>query len=43
MPAELVQQLLDGLTVGMVYALLAAGLSVIFGVMHVINFAHGEL
>lgn len=39
----LVQQLLDGLTVGMAYALLAAGLSVIFGVMHVINFAHGEL
>ncbi len=38
-----VQQLLDGLTVGMVYVLLAAGLSVIFGVMHVINFAHGEL
>ncbi|WP_267161328.1 ABC transporter permease [Halovenus salina] len=38
-----VQGLLDGLTVGMVYVLLAAGLSVIFGVMHVINFAHGEL
>jgi len=43
MVEALVQQLLDGLTVGMVYALLAAGLSVIFGVMHVINFAHGEL
>ncbi len=39
----LIQQLLDGLTVGIVYVLLAAGLSVIFGVMHVINFAHGEL
>jgi len=38
-----VQNILDGLTVGMVYVLLAAGLSVIFGVMHVINFAHGEL
>jgi len=38
-----IQQLLDGLTVGMGYALLAAGLSVIFGVMYVINFAHGEL
>lgn len=38
-----VQQILDGLTVGMVYVLLAAGLSVIFGVMNVINFAHGEL
>ncbi len=39
----LIQQLLDGLTIGVVYVLLAAGLSVIFGVMHVINFAHGEL
>jgi branched-chain amino acid transport system permease protein len=38
-----IQQLLDGLTVGMGYALIAAGLSVIFGVMYVINFAHGEL
>ncbi|MFC7212942.1 ABC transporter permease [Saliphagus sp. GCM10025334] len=37
------QGLLDGLTVGLIYVLLAAGLSVIFGVMHVINFAHGEL
>jgi len=43
MVEALVQQLLDGLTVGMVYALLASGLSVIFGVMNVINFAHGEL
>lgn len=41
--SAILQQLLDGLTVGMVYVLLAAGLSVIFGVMHVINFAHGEL
>ena len=38
-----IQQLLDGLTVGIVYVLIAAGLSVIFGVMNVINFAHGEL
>ncbi|AFZ72463.1 ABC transporter permease [Natronobacterium gregoryi] len=43
MLAGLTQQLLDGLTLGVVYVLLAAGLSVIFGVMHVINFAHGEL
>ncbi|WP_435358348.1 ABC transporter permease [Haloarchaeobius sp. DFWS5] len=36
-------QVINGLTVGMVYVLLAAGLSIIFGVMDVINFAHGEL
>ena len=37
------EQLLNGITLGMVYVLLAAGLSVIFGVMNVINFSHGEL
>ncbi|MEF8757066.1 MAG: ABC transporter permease [Halobacteriales archaeon] len=41
--ADVVEQLLNGLTVGMVYVLLAAGLSIIFGVMDVINFSHGEL
>ncbi|MFB6352732.1 MAG: ABC transporter permease [Halobacteriales archaeon] len=35
--------LLNGLTIGIVYVLIAAGLSIIFGVMDVINFAHGEL
>lgn len=39
----LIQQLIDGLTVGLIYVLLAAGLSVIFGLMNVINFAHGEM
>ncbi|WP_436344785.1 ABC transporter permease [Natronorubrum sp. FCH18a] len=43
MIGSLSQALFDGLTIGVVYVLLAAGLSVIFGVMHVINFAHGEL
>ena len=40
--ATLLEQVLNGLTIGMVYVLLAAGLSIIFGVMDVINFAHGE-
>jgi len=39
----LLDQLLNGLTIGIVYVLLAAGLSIIFGVMDVLNFAHGEL
>lgn len=39
----IIYQLLDGITMGVVYVLIAAGLSVIFGVMKVINFAHGEL
>jgi branched-chain amino acid transport system permease protein len=32
-----------GLLMGLVYALVAAGLSLIFGLMDVVNFAHGEL
>ena len=40
---ELVQNLVDGLGRGSIYALLALGIAVIFGVMHLLNFAHGEL
>lgn len=35
--------LIGGLLTGLVYALMALGLSVIFGVIRVVNFAHGEL
>jgi branched-chain amino acid transport system permease protein len=38
----LLQVLLDGLLNGLLYALVAAGLCLIWGVMDVINFAHGE-
>lgn len=41
--SELIQNLIDGLGQGSVYALLALGIAVIFGVMHLLNFAHGEL
>jgi len=42
--AEVVAQaLLSGLLMGCVYALIAAGLSLIFGLMEIVNFAHGEL
>mgnify|MGYP000385009154 FL=1 len=40
---ELIQQIVDGLGRGSIYALLALGIAVIFGVMHLVNFAHGEL
>ena len=37
------QQLINGLTLGSTYALIALGLTLVFGVLLVPNFAHGEL
>jgi branched-chain amino acid transport system permease protein len=37
------QLLINGLALGCVYALLTVGLSLIFGVMNIVNFAHGAL
>ena len=34
---------LGGILTGLVYGLMALGLSVIFGVVRVVNFAHGEM
>jgi branched-chain amino acid transport system permease protein len=38
----LLQHLLNGLILGGTYALLGVGLTLIFGIMNVVNFAHGE-
>jgi branched-chain amino acid transport system permease protein len=40
---SLLQLAIGGLLLGAVYALAAAGLNLIFGVMRVVNFAHGDL
>ena len=38
---QFVQAFLNGLLVGGVYALIASGMALIFGVMRLVNFAHG--
>jgi len=41
--STLLAQVFTGLVLGMIYVLLAIGLSLIFGLMTVVNFAHGAL
>ena len=42
MTAVFLQQVANGITIGAVYALIAVGLTLVFGILDVINFAHGE-
>ena len=39
----LLQQVLNGLVLGSVYALVAVGFSMIYGIVRLINFAHGDV
>ncbi len=39
----IIPSVLNGLTTGALYALVALGLTLIYGVLHIINFAHGAL
>src|ERR1039457_2096902 len=42
MADQLLQQIVNSLLIGSVYALVAIGLTLIWGVMNVLNFAHGD-
>lgn len=42
-PFIIAEALLNGLMLGAVYALIALGLTLIYGVLHIVNFAHGAL
>src|SRR5699024_2176448 len=39
----LIQQLFNGLTIGSVYSLIALGLTLVYGILHIPNFAHGAV
>lgn len=41
-PLILLQVILSGIFIGFIYALVSVGLTVIYGVMDIVNFAHGE-
>src|SRR5476651_2084563 len=40
---QIIIQTMNGIVTGMILALVASGLTLIFGIMDVVNFAHGEL
>ncbi|MCW2803843.1 MAG: branched-chain amino acid transport system permease protein [Propionibacteriaceae bacterium] len=40
---EFLQQLVNGLSLGALYALIAVGYTVVYGIVQLINFAHGEI
>jgi branched-chain amino acid transport system permease protein len=42
MTDQLVQQIVNGLLIGFIYSLIAIGLTLIWGVMNIVNFAHGD-
>lgn len=39
----LIQQIFNGLTLGMTYALIAVGYSLVFGILRLVNFSHGSI
>ncbi|NLV91309.1 MAG: branched-chain amino acid ABC transporter permease [Firmicutes bacterium] len=43
MVAQAVQQIINGLSLGSIYALIALGYTMVYGIIKLINFAHGEI
>src|SRR5690554_6127765 len=43
MMIEFLQQAINGLSIGSIYALIALGYTMVYGIIKLINFAHGEI
>jgi branched-chain amino acid transport system permease protein len=42
-PEVIIEQIINGLTIGAIYALIALGYTLVYGILLMINFAHGEI
>jgi branched-chain amino acid transport system permease protein len=42
-PQVIIDQIINGLTIGGIYALIALGYTLVYGILFMINFAHGEI
>ena len=40
---EWIQQLINGISLGSIYALIALGYTMVYGIIKLINFAHGDV
>lgn len=40
---ELIQQIVNGISLGSIYALIALGYTMVYGIVKLINFAHGDV
>ncbi|MEG1066804.1 MAG: branched-chain amino acid ABC transporter permease, partial [Erysipelotrichaceae bacterium] len=40
---QLLQQLVNGLSLGSIFALVALGYTMVYGIIKLINFAHGDI
>jgi branched-chain amino acid transport system permease protein len=43
MMTEILQQLINGIALGSIYALIALGYTMVYGILRLINFAHGDI
>ena len=42
-PPTAIQQFVNALTIGAIYALIALGYTMVYGIIELINFAHGDI